>query len=96
MDQVIEILKLLIIATLAIGYVVKILKGKKADKVLGSLVNVIDHLGNTSFKQEISTLMDKTEKGNAIALDKVVQKVTKGKKANKIWEIIKFAIPFVL
>ena len=96
MEQIIEILKLLVIATLAIGYLVKILKGKKADSILSSLINVIDRFGTTNLKTQIATTMVRTELNNAVALDKVVQKVTKGKKASKIWKVIKFVIPFVL
>lgn len=96
MEQVVEVLKLLIIATLAIGYIIKILKGKNADNILGSLVNVIERLGSKDIKKEISMVMAKTETNNAAALNSVVQKVTKGPKKNAIWEVIKFVVPFVL
>lgn len=96
MENITEILKLLIITALAIGYLVKIFKGEKANDILGSLINSIEHLGSKDLKKKIGTEMAKTEMKNFAALDNVVQKVTKGKKANKIWDVIKFIVPFVL
>lgn len=96
MENFIDILKLLIVAALALGYIVKILKGKQADGILTSLITTIEQLGNKPVKQEISKIMRTHQLNHAKTLDNKVQTVVKSNKKNALWDVIKIIVPFVL